>query len=116
MMANGESPPERRSHQRYPVSLPLKYRVIQKRQVVQTGSGTTGNMSSGGVWFRPHSLLSTGATVELTIEWPAGPPHQIGMVLNVQGRVVRAEPRGAAVKIERYSFDPVTLGGNTSPL
>lgn len=68
-------------------------------------------MSSGGLYFRPHSVLSTGATVELAIEWPATPPSDVGVVLNIQGRVVRTEPRGAAVKIERYSFDPVSLGG-----
>jgi len=102
---------ERRLHRRYATRLPLLYRVMHRGQVVQSGSGITANMSSGGVWFRSDSVLSVGLAVELLVEWPAPARHQAPVLLNVQGRVVRAGPQGVAVRIERYSFEPAPVVG-----
>lgn len=104
-------PQERRLHRRYGTRLPLLFRVVHRKQVVQCGSGITANISSGGLWFRPDSALSTGLALEILIEWPVTPHHGTPVHLNVQGRVVRAEPRGVAVRIERYSFEPAPVGG-----
>jgi hypothetical protein len=109
-----KEPQERRVHKRYATRLPLLYHVMHRQHVVQSGSGITANMSSGGIWFRADSVLSVGLAVELLIEWPATPRHQGPVLLNVQGRVVRAGHQGVAVRIERYSFESApVVGGPT---
>jgi hypothetical protein len=42
---------DRRIQRRYPVALELEYKVVTGGAVIGTGTGKTGNISSGGVLF-----------------------------------------------------------------
>jgi hypothetical protein len=95
----------RRSKQRFDMELDLTYRTLNRRREVAQGSGTTRNMSSGGLLFRPtdHPLLE-GNEVEVTIHWPALLNNASRLNLVLRGTVIRCDAMGCAVEIEHYEF------------
>jgi hypothetical protein len=71
---------------------------------MESGSGHTLNVSSGGVLFESNHRMRPGAAVELAIVWPALLSKIAGLTLWVTGRVVRVEQNRAAVVIKRHEF------------
>jgi hypothetical protein len=69
---------DRRIQRRYPVALELEYKVMTGGAVIGSGTGKTGNISSGGVLFRTEDQLAAGPAVELSTdcaerrEWDCG--------------------------------------------
>jgi hypothetical protein len=94
---------DRRRTTRFPVCEELKYRVMHKSSRV-SGTGKTLNIGSGGVLFTTEEQLPLGRTVELSVNWPARLDGTCPLKFVAVGRVVRAEPEVAAVRIERYEF------------
>ena len=94
---------DRRGAIRFPVREPLKYRVLQKAAAL-SGVGQTLNMGSGGLLFTTEQKLPVGRQVEISVNWPARLDGTCPLKFVATGRVVRAEPRQAAVRIERYEF------------
>ena len=99
-MANDCIRGERRIQRRYPVALELEYKVVAGGAVMGTGTGKTGNISSGGVLFLTQGQLTEGSAVELSIRWPAAPLVELRMY----GRIVRSDANGTAVEMRRYHF------------
>ena len=100
---------ERREDRRYPVTIPLEYRVYGvaengTNEVRQTGSGRTLNMSSGGVVFEADRPLREGLDADLSIAWPASLSKSVGLTLRVRGRIVRAEQNRIALTMTHYEF------------
>ena len=100
---------ERREGRRYPVTVPLEYRVYGvaengSSEVRQTGSGRTVNMSSAGVVFEADRPLREGMDADLTIAWPAVLSKSVGLTLRVRGRIVRAEQTRIALTMTHYEF------------
>jgi hypothetical protein len=95
---------ERRMQWRYPVALELEYRVIEGGEVVRTGTGRTGNISSGGLLFITENQLAQGPAVELSIRWPAVAADAPFVELRMFGRIVRSDANGTAVEMRRYHF------------
>jgi hypothetical protein len=62
------------------------------------------NISSGGVLFTTEGKLPADCLVELSVNWPARLDGTCALQLVAIGRVVRVEPRAAAVRIEKYEF------------
>jgi len=62
------------------------------------------NISSAGVRFTTERILSPGARMELSIDWPALLDNSCLMKLIIQGCVARSDTNAAVVKVEHYEF------------
>jgi len=95
---------ERRRHRRYPLRLEVRYKLLHVGHTVQTGSGRTVNLSTGGVLFEVDRALPLRNEIMLDIAWPAlldGVQH---LKVVASGRVVRSEGRTVAVRIRTFEF------------
>jgi hypothetical protein len=95
---------ERRGTSRFPLHEDVRYKVVQSKSQKITGSGTTLNFGSGGILFTTEETLPVGRTIELSVNWPARLDGTCPLQFVATGRIVRAEPHQAAVRIERYEF------------
>lgn len=102
VQAGQASEAERRRTSRFPVQEDLRYRVVHKTGT--TGTGRTLNIGSGGILFTTEEKLPVGRQVELSVNWPARLDGVCPLKFVAMGRVVRAEARTAAIRIERYEF------------
>lgn len=100
---------DRRGTGRFPVREDIKYTVLYSRTQKTSGIGKTLNFGSGGILFTTEEKLPLGRTVELSVTWPARLGGTCPLQFVATGRVIRAEPQKAAVRIERYEFK--TRGG-----
>ena len=101
---------ERRSSDRFPIERELRFKMLSKRLGDEAGSGTTLNMSSGGVLFNSDKALIPGKRVEMAISWPAQLDEKCALKLVARGRIVRSEGGRTAVEIQQYEFK--TLGAH----
>src|SRR5215469_16396911 len=81
---------ERREDRRYGLTLGLRWKVIRRRRLADSGEGYTVDLSSGGVCFYAGRDLPPGANVVLSITWPALLHNVAPMLLAVQGKVIRS--------------------------
>jgi hypothetical protein len=95
---------ERRSKCRFTIRRELRFKILEKEQVVSTGNGQTLDLSSQGVAFETPSKLSVGELLELSISWPVLLDETCLMQLVVFGHVVRARRGLVACTIDRYEF------------
>jgi c-di-GMP-binding flagellar brake protein YcgR len=96
--------PERRTSNRFPIAEDLSYRIYSTKNSVETGSGKTINMSSGGILFTTEKPLAAGRRMEISVNWPAQLNNRCALKLVASGRVVRASDNQAAIQIEKYEF------------
>ena len=97
-----ESPrPDQRLHPRYPISLDLQYKLLNQ---ARTGSGRTLNISTGGIFFETHDPLPEHGQIDLEMNWPFFLDGACPLKLRVQGRIVRSDATGTAVRLTRYEF------------
>ena len=101
---------ERRTSDRFPIEREMRFKMLSKRLADEAGSGTTVNMSSGGVLFQTDKTLIPGKRLEMAISWPAQLDNRCAMKLIARGRVVRSEGGMTAVEIQQYEFR--TLGAH----
>ena len=97
---NGES----REDRRYDLGLELRWKLIRRRRVVDTGVGRTVDLSSGGVLFETGRELPEGFDVELSIQWPVRLDNEAPLQLVVLGRIVRAGGGWAAIRTVQHDF------------
>jgi hypothetical protein len=95
---------ERRSDRRYELALTVRWRLIRRRRVLDCGTGTTVDVSSGGLLLETDRELSTGLMIELSIVWPVLLYNVAPLQLVVAGRVVRAQGRRVAVRMVQHEF------------
>ena len=96
---------DRRLQRRYPLELDLEFRIVDGDQVVSTGAGRTGNISSGGVLFYASEGVPSGPHVELSVRWPALLGNAPFLELRIFGRLVRNNSQGLAIRMSRYHFE-----------
>lgn len=96
--------PDRRENSRFPVREEVRYRVLHSKTALVSGAGKTLNISSGGILFTTDQKLPLGRLVELSVDWPARLGGTCPLQFVAVGRVLRADPGKAAVRIERYEF------------
>lgn len=96
---------DRRLQRRYPLELDLEFRIINGDEIVSTGAGRTGNISSGGVLFRATEGVPSGPHVELAVRWPAVLGNAPFLELRIFGRLVRNDSQGVAMRMSRYHFE-----------
>ena len=94
---------ERRSDRRYRIEAPVQFSAIYDRRDSCSGSGTTLNLSNGGVLFETDQTLQEGIDVELSIAWPARTDN-ISVELNAIGTTIRAAGGRIAVSIRYYEY------------
>lgn len=95
---------DRRCNRRYCMALKLRYKVSKAKGPVLEGTGTTKDISSGGLFFSTDEVLPAGATVELNVEWPVLLHGTHRLKLKAVGRVVRSDEKGTAVRTMRHEF------------
>jgi hypothetical protein len=82
----------------------LRYKLVEGRTVLATGAGYTINIGSGGVAFFADNELRPGASIELSISWPALLDQTCPMRLVVFGKVLRGAGRMAVCTLNKYEF------------
>ena len=95
---------DKRSHQRYPITLELEYKVLHRGRVECLGSGRTLNISSGGVLIDVADMVRRGRFIELVVNWPFLLEGVCPLKLVVRGRIVRTEGRAVAIKARHHEF------------
>lgn len=95
---------ERRSDRRYELALTVRWRLIRRRRVLDSGTGTTVDVSSSGLLLETDRELSTGLMIELSIAWPVLLHNVAPLQLVVAGRVVRVQGRRVAVRMVQHEF------------
>ena len=95
---------DRRSKRRYPIALPVQYKIMKNYLVIGTGSGSSIDLSSGGIAFAASEPLRVGSYLELSISWPVLLNHSCPLQLVAAGRVVRSDAGCTAMRLDRYEF------------
>jgi hypothetical protein len=95
---------DRRHSDRFPIARGMRYRILDKRSVAESGVGNTVNMSSSGVLFATERVMSPGSRVELSINWPVKLNDKCALRFVARGRVVRSERGTAAIEILEHEF------------
>ena len=96
--------PDRRSHHRYPITLDVEYRLLNRGQAKQFGSSKTLNVGTGGVLFEGNDLLLPGDAIELLMNWPFLWKGVCPMRLAIRGLVVRGDRNGVAIATTERQF------------
>ena len=102
---------DRRQDRRYQLQLDLKWKLIRRRRVLDTGTGQTVDLSSGGVLFDAGRHLPEGLNVELSLTWPVLLHNVAPMQLVVTGRIKRCNGRFVAIQTTQHEFR--TAGGSS---
>ena len=97
----------RRQNRRYDLHLEVKWKLIRRRRVLETGSGQTLDISSGGIRFDAGRPLPPGLNVELSVTWPVLLHNVAPMQLVVAGRIVRSTGGKIAVQTTQNEFRTV---------
>jgi hypothetical protein len=95
---------DRRNDRRYGIHLDLRWKLIRRRRVLDTGVGRTLDLSSGGILFDAGRQLPVGLNVELAISWPVLLRNEAPMQLIVSGRIVRTAQNRTAVAMAQHEF------------
>ena len=95
---------DRREDRRYHLQLELKWKLIRRRRVLDTGTGKTIDISSGGILFDAGRHLPAGFNVELSISWPVLLHNVAPMQLVAAGKIVRGDSRHVAMQTTQHEF------------
>jgi hypothetical protein len=95
---------ERRLGRRYGVTLEVQWKVIRRRRVLDSGMGTTLDMSSSGIFFEADRQFPSSGNIELSIAWPVRLHNVAPLQLVVTGRVVRTAGSRVAVRMMQHEF------------
>jgi hypothetical protein len=102
---------ERRTKQRYPIALRVRFVAIAnsnsraKISEVLRGAGETTNISSSGILFRSGIKVPAGSSIRVEVDWPFRSNEQSGpLSLIGSGRVIRSRQSHVAVRIGHYDF------------
>jgi len=95
---------DRRQDRRYEIQLDVKWKLIRRRRVLDSGTGQTIDMSSGGIFFDAGRHLPEGLNVELSITWPVLLHNVAPMQLMASGRIVRSTSRKVAIQTTQHEF------------
>jgi hypothetical protein len=95
---------ERRQDRRYHLQLELKWKLIRRRRLLDTGAGRTIDVSSRGIRFDAGRHLPEGLNVELSISWPVLLHNVAPMLLVATGKIVRCDGRQVAIRTVQHEF------------
>src|SRR5215472_16458390 len=95
---------ERRSDRRYDINLNVRWKLIRRRRVLDSGTGKTVDVSSGGLFFETDRELPSGLNIELSIAWPVLLHNVAPLQLVVSGRVVSTTGNKVGVRMTQHEF------------
>jgi hypothetical protein len=95
---------DRRQDRRYALHLDCRWKLIRRRRVLDSGTGNTVDLSSGGLLFDAGRHLPVGLNVELSINWPVLLHSVAPLQLVVSGRIVRSSGRMIAIRSVQHEF------------
>jgi hypothetical protein len=95
---------DRRVGARFPIEREIRYKLLIHNGGNEEGTGTSINISSGGILFTADCHLQPGTGIEVTISWPVLLDAEISLRLVTRGQVVRSAAGTIAMKIYRYEF------------
>jgi len=105
---------DRRYNRRYDLSLELRWKRLRRGKVLDLGTGTTIDLSSGGILFHAEKALPPGERVELCIAWPLLVDDMPRLQLIVSGIVVRSVGRQNAIRMIQHEFRTVAVAHKKS--
>ena len=97
-------PPERRTHRRYDLKIPLRYRAINGPLPAPWKPGRMLNMSAGGLLVEASEHLPEGARLELAMDWTGLYHGRQAMRLFLLATVTRSGARRAGLRILSHRF------------
>jgi hypothetical protein len=106
---------DRRGERRYELRLQVRWKLIRRRRVLDSGEGRTLDLSSGGILFDAGRPLPTGLNLELAVVWPVLLHNVAPLQLLVTGRIVRSEGNRVAVMTSQHEFRTLSTLENDSP-
>jgi hypothetical protein len=95
---------DRRQDRRYHLQLELRWKLIRRRRVLDTGTGHTLDLSSGGILFDAGRHLPEGLSAELWICWPVLLRNTAPLQLVASGKIVRGIGRRVAIQTTQHEF------------
>jgi hypothetical protein len=95
---------ERRRSSRFPIEREVRYKTLNQRTEILSGSGKTLNISSSGVLFTSDHDLPVGTRLEVSISWPAQLNEKCLLNLVARGRITRHHQGQLALQIQQYEF------------
>jgi hypothetical protein len=101
---------DRRSGRRFRIALVVRWKLLRRNKLADSGTGRTVDLSRGGILFDPGCKLPIGHKVCLSIAWPVLLHNAIPMQLTVEGRIVRSGGTRVAVQIAHYEFRTAGMG------
>ena len=101
---------ERRASQRFPIERQVRF-TVRGVQPALAGTGSTVNMSSGGVLFTTDQRLRKGSPVMLEIKWPVLLDDEQPLKLVTRGTIVWCGGGKAAMHIQKWDFHTQSANG-----
>jgi len=98
---------DRRQDRRYALHLDCRWKLIRRRRVLDSGTGNTVDLSSGGLQFDAGRHLPEGLNVEVSINWPVLLHNVAPLQLVVSGKIVRSQGRMIALRSVQHEFRTV---------
>jgi hypothetical protein len=95
---------DRRRDRRYELELDLRWKLIRRRRLLESGEGRTLDVSSGGILFDAGRPLPAGLNVELSLAWPVMLHSVAPLQLLVYGKIVRSDGRRTAIRMVQHEF------------
>jgi hypothetical protein len=95
---------DRRIDRRYDLKLGLRWKLIRRRRLLDNGTGTSIDLSSGGIYFDAGRPLPVGLNVELSVSWPVLLHNTAPLQLIITGRIVRVSGTCAAIQMVQHEF------------
>ena len=95
---------DRRQNRRYHLQLELRWKLIRRRRVLDTGTGFTVDVSSGGVLFDAGRHLPEGLNAEVSICWPVLLHNVAPLQLVATGKIVRGIGNRVAIQTVQHEF------------
>ena len=100
---------ERRTDRRYDIALNVRWKLIRRRRVLDSGTGKTIDVSSGGLLLETDRELPSGLNIELSISWPVLLHNVAPLQLVVAGRVVRTTGQRIGVRMTQHEFRTMSI-------
>ena len=94
---------DRRADRRYLFEMALRFSYRHRGENF-AGTGSTVDLSSGGIRFFTETPPPAGIDIELRVTWPFLLQNVCPMELVVRGKMVRSEPAFCVVAMQRHEF------------
>src|ERR1017187_5024315 len=93
---------ERRGDRRYGIQLDIRWQLLHRRRVLDSGIGRTRDLPSRAILFEVGRLLPARAPLESATSWTALLPGVSPLKLVAAGRVVRSDGTRTAIRMTQH--------------